>query len=230
MSEQTKSSRLQFHLSTLILGVICIGIISYFCVQAWDRSSQNVQSTDSPIVVAAKLGDLRAVEVLLGKALNADKEQALRWSILNSHSSVFFKMYEAGIRLPDFELLVCCCSRGTEQSATILRYLLQKGVAPNQDVFEGCSPLNMAVNNGFSQLVDVLLEFGADPHRKDQRGQDAFDVVDSQIAFIKAPNSIWRKEARPSNAEIDKALKREEEMKERLSKSVVRSAAKNFDH
>ena len=195
-------------------------LISGFLLSGCGSPGTGNHPTGIPIIDAARNGDVKTVIRIVDADKSALKQvddkglNAAHWAILCETDSVFFALAERGYPLDDPEILVCCCSRAS--SAKILDYVLQHGSNPNRQIGEGWTALNMAVNNGFDELVDVLLKHGVDLKLKDGRGKDAFETLDDTISFINDPHSIWRHENAPSEKQVTEALARPKALKQKL--------------
>ena len=184
-----------------------------------------------PLLKAASKGNLKAVKQILDADPNAVKSsdsnghKAIHWAILEGQTHIFLELIRRGHPIDDPDLLLYACSR--PYTGDILTHLLEHGINPNQQIGGGGTPLNMAVNNGFDELVDILLSFNACIDYKDSRGRNAIDIVDHQIDFLRAPDTIWRMEANPSETAV---LRNQLRMEERRNKLVAAKAKRDASH
>jgi ankyrin repeat protein len=128
----------------------------------------------SPLAVAVRKGDVRAIAQLIDKGASPDEPSGVNgWTPLMH--GVF---------------------RGVPQS---VETLLDKGADPNRACCQGLTPLIMAAGLGNEFLVDMLLKRGADPRQRDARGKTALDVAVTGLSdYInlnegKCPTAIVRR-------------------------------------
>jgi len=211
----------------LIIGIVFAALAAAGYV--WSRERGPSRSHLPPLLRAAANGNLRTVKRMLDANpaaidfSDSNGNKAIHWAMLDSRKEVFYELIRRGYPIDDPRLLLCC--RGTESGLEMLAYLLERGVNPNQLVGEGHTPLNLAVNNGPDEKIDLLLAHGASIDFRDARGRNAFDILDSRLAFINAPNSIWRIEANPSEEGIARARSRVEARKEKLLEALAKQKA-----
>ena len=109
--------------------------------------------SEPPLIAAVRAGNLAAVKRLVSQDKVAFKQEdsngnnAAHLAILDGREAIFYALIDAGYPVDDPRLLLCCCSRGTPESARILEFVLRRGVSPNQIVGEGSTSLNLSVNN-----------------------------------------------------------------------------------
>ncbi|KAK6387101.1 hypothetical protein LTS17_000367 [Exophiala oligosperma] len=128
--------------------------------------------TSSPLVLAAGLGEVKDVELLLD--YGADPQHiandgcefsALQVACLRGDAEIVSLLIEAGASIDDPDTegpteLQCAATRG---NLDIARDLLQRGADPDAvpDAYRGLTALQGAVFCGCEEVVDTLLRYGA---------------------------------------------------------------------
>lgn len=125
--------------------------------------------------VASGLGHMKVVEFLIAHGANVNARDRFGGTprddaVRHGQEAITTYLLEKGATHPAeaFELeLIYACSKGNVDQVT---RLLRNKINPNCCDYDGRSPLHLAVAIKSSTLVNMLLEFGADPLVKDRFG------------------------------------------------------------
>jgi len=159
-----------------------------------------VDQSAPKFVQAAQRGQLEKVRMMLEKDPSLLKiedskgNSAAGCAILNGHNDIAIFLVEQGYprnpTSPDqFPLIMYCTSRYTSDSFEMLKYLLETGANPNiRYEPEDWVPLNMAVNNGMKDKVNLLVKYGANLDSKDRFGLTSLELAEQRVANYKDPN------------------------------------------
>jgi ankyrin repeat protein len=146
----------------------------------------------SALRLAAGAGDAEAVRALLAAgappdAPNGWNTAALSLAAIQGHDQVVALLLERGARpgrvtrrmllmdrLDLYDALGWAVTRG---HASVVRALASHGVPVDEGDPWGVTPLMRAAFLGFAPVVEVLLEAGADPARRNRRGQTAAQIA-----------------------------------------------------
>lgn len=128
---------------------------------------------------AAEVGDVEAIQQLLGQGIRVDSPDPDGWTpLMRAVAKGNFKVVEA---------------------------LLKAGAAADLMTKDDASPLLVAVNSGRSEIVRALLQAGADPHRRNGKGLDAITFATQKghadIARLMAPSGV-DSTSRPQGARV----------------------------
>lgn len=121
-----------------------------------------------------------AVDILLAAKADPDRDKPLLNAVRYGRTDIIKKLIEAGAKtdLQDSDghgLLHLAAQQGAEETA---RLLLEKGLEIDErDRQHGYTPLQWAVYYNRMQMVEFLLEQGADAHIKNNRGQTALQLA-----------------------------------------------------
>ena len=132
----------------------------------------NVNSGETPLMLASRAGQTEAVSVLIAAGANVDAQEswngqsALMWAGAEGHASTLNLLIAAGANIhtrsnSGATALLFAARKGSLEG---VRTLLAAGSDVNVQRPDGASPLLVAVINGHEDLVDLLLEAGADPN------------------------------------------------------------------
>ena len=135
-------------------------------------SLQAVNAGETPLMLAARTGQVDAVRVLLdvGARVNAKEtwngQSALMWAAAEGHISVVQMLIDRGadIRARSNSGATALLFAARKGSLAAVRALLVAGSDVNEQRPDGATPLLVSVINGHEDLVDLLLEEGADPN------------------------------------------------------------------
>jgi len=132
----------------------------------------NVNSGETPLMLASRTGQPEAVSVLIAAGANVDAQEswngqsALMWAAAEGHASVMKLLIAAGANIHSMSnsgatAVLFAARKG---SLAGVRALLAAGSDVNIQRPDGATPLLVAVINGHEDLVDLLLEAGANPN------------------------------------------------------------------
>lgn len=148
-------------------------------------------SGTTALSVAAARSSAPAVDILLAAKADPDLDKPLLTAVRYGRTDIVKKLVEAGAKtdLQDSDghsLLQLAAMQGAEDTAALL---LQKGHDINQrDRQHGHTPLHWAVHYNRMQMVEFLLEQGADTQVKNNRGQTALQLArdrnNDSIAYL----------------------------------------------
>jgi len=66
-------------------------------------------------------------------------------------------------------------------SIKLIKYFLEKKISPNEVNKEGQTPLHLAVKSGKIEIIELLMDNGADKSIKDNKGKKPFDYATKEI-------------------------------------------------
>lgn len=179
---------------------VAVALFAYLAIFLF-RSSRApyVDRNAPPIVIAAQRGNLAEVKrIVAGDPAaiyhtDSNRHTAAACAILDNQPEIAKYLIEAGYPVnprsdSEFPLIMACLSRYSEESQTMLKYLLDKGADPNVTYKPaGWIPLNMAVNNGQEENVKLLAQYGAKLDSKDETGQTSLEMAKQRLALFKNP-------------------------------------------
>ena len=136
-------------------------------------------SGETPLMEAARQGNLETVRVLLAAKADTNAAEAkggqtaLMWAVSNSQSAVVRELVQHGADVnahskSGFTALMFAAQQGDVESAGIL--LGAKANANEVMPKTGATPLLIASAIGHPEVVELLLDNGADPNVKDANG------------------------------------------------------------
>jgi ankyrin repeat protein len=142
---------------------------------------------DTPLMVAARTGDVETVAVLLahGATVNTKEPErgqtALMWAVAEAHPAVAKVLVENGANVDarstgGFTPLLFAVRKG---DAATLRLLLAAGANPNEKApdKEQSPLLFVAIENGHYDLVNLLVDKGASLDSADKSGRTALHAL-----------------------------------------------------
>lgn len=75
-----------------------------------------------------------------------------------------------------------CAGVDPQQRLAVVRQLLEHAADPNARQQRGFTPLHAAAQNGDVPLIQLLLDFGADPAQQDETGKAPVDYAQEHVA------------------------------------------------
>ncbi len=137
-----------------------------------DDPRHAVNAGETPLLAAARSGQVEAVDVLLDAGANVDAQEtwngqsALMWAAAEGHAAVVARLIERGadinVRSNSGASALLFAARKGDMAA--VETLLAAGAEVNESRPDGATALLVAVVNGYEDLVDLLLAAGADPN------------------------------------------------------------------
>ncbi len=137
------------------------------------------------LIIALRQGSLKVAGFLLDQlnleldALNQHNENALMIAALKGHERMVARLIERGAQVnkPGWAPLHYAASTELPQSVAIARLLLEHHAFIDAQSPNGTTPLMMAAFYGRTEMVDLLLEEGADPLMRNEQGLTAIDFA-----------------------------------------------------
>jgi hypothetical protein len=103
------------------------------------------------------------------------------WEALcEKHNAVIELLVESGAELSSGDTALYACIAVEENDAELLENIIRYGGNINSSTKDGTTPLHRAVCDGNVQMVELLLEHGADINKQDNNGWSARDLADQQ--------------------------------------------------
>jgi ankyrin repeat protein len=137
-------------------------------------------AADTPLIDAARDGDLAAVRALLAQgagvdATEGDGTSALHWASYRDDIETVGLLLDAGADVNAANDLGATplWTAGQNGSAVMVRRLLAAGADPNLTLLAGETPLMVAARSGAPDVVELLLRHGAETEARGARGQTA---------------------------------------------------------
>lgn len=163
-----------------------------------------------PLVLALQRDALQVARHLMQQpdldieATNAAGENALMIAALRGYLDIVQALIQRGARVnrPGWTALHYAATGKTDQALAITRLLLEHHAYIDAESPNRSTPLMMAARYGREEVVQLLLEEGADPTLRNQQGLDAIDfarqagreaIVERIAAAIRArqPRGQW---------------------------------------
>lgn len=177
-------------------------------VNVFVRIDEDQHFVYSPLGIACKLGNEEIVEVLLtlpgidlflGCTDEIYEFDAVYVALESNRDSLFYKLIDQGAEIDGVyttsgvTLLTVAVRNG---NIPVVRYLLERGgLSPNGPGDLGGDyqilPLNIAVESNNLEMVEVLIEKGADPNLCDQQGATPYSLA-RKLGYIEIVNFLER--------------------------------------
>ncbi len=140
---------------------------------------------EPPLLLALNLGSLRAAQFLMQQpevdvnARNQADENALMIASLRGHLELVQALIErrAQVNKPGWTPLHYAAAYDGPQALPITRWLLEHHALIDAESPNRTTPLMMAAQYGYSEVVRLLLEEGADPLVRNEQGLTAIDFA-----------------------------------------------------
>jgi len=143
---------------------------------------------DTPLMLAGRKGHLDVVNLLLKHGANVnqitlaaerdiepgDDSTALELACSWNHMDVVMTLAKAGTNARS--ILYCACTKGNEE---LLKMALEKKVPLDTIYGQGFSPLMLAAERGYSNIVKTLIEAGADVNYNNDFDGEKYTVLDA---------------------------------------------------
>ncbi len=140
----------------------------------------DVTSTgDSALTYAAQAGHRAAVELLINKGAK-NIHTALTEAVKGGHEDIVQFLIDISPTRQNILDAAFITSVMHRKHASVLRKLLLQGVRLETRMREGKTILMLAIERGYWDIVQFLLDVGANPSTKDARGQDCFTLAKSK--------------------------------------------------
>lgn len=160
-------------------------------IAAGAEVNAEVHDGSTALSLASARSSTAAVEILLAAKADPDLDKPLLTAVRYGRTDIVRKLLEAGakIDLHDSDghgLLHRAAQQGAEEIFTLL---VEKGAEIDQrDKQHGYTPLHWAIYYNRMQMVEYLLEQGADPHIKNNKGHAALQIArdrnNDSIAYL----------------------------------------------
>lgn len=153
-------------------------------LREFDLNTRNPDG-EHALIMALRAGSLKVADFLIGQlnldldARNQHDENALMMASLKGHADQVRRLIERGAQVnkPGWTPLHYAASNEHPQSVDIVRLLLEHHAYIDAASPNGTTPLMMAARYGLPDLVDLLLEEGADPLLRNEQGLTAIDFA-----------------------------------------------------
>nr|CAI77627.1 potassium uptake channel [Zea mays] len=135
--------------------------------------------------IAASKGDEQCVKLLLDygadpNARDSEGKVPLWEALCEKHNAVVELLVESGAELSSGDTALYACIAVEENDAELLENVIRYGGNINNPTKDGTTPLHRAVCDGNVQMVELLLEHGADVDKQDSNGWSPRDLADQQ--------------------------------------------------
>ncbi len=173
-----------------------------------EGANVNMALQSTPLHVATDQGDMEIVDLLLANGADVDTpnhsgQVPLFLAIRKGHLEIAWRLIHAGAEPPattdsGYTLLMVAVRA---EDLQLVRWLLDNGSPVNAVRPDGkrVTALMMAADEGDEAAVQLLLEYGADPSIKNDKGKTALDHADSDAIekMLKAGPSPGPNPVRP---------------------------------
>ncbi len=113
---------------------------------------------------------------LTKKYLPADIFSLIKHGIMEG--IVFLVENKQYIESEDFTPLMADCKYKNKQSVNIVKFLLEHGEDPNEEIHGGLTPLFFAIKwNSSLEIIKLLIDYGAYTNRRDWSGRKPKDYI-----------------------------------------------------
>jgi uncharacterized protein len=140
-----------------------------------------------PLSIAASRGDLTEMDRLLGAGASGDIPAALIWAARSGQPTAIDYLVKRGADpnatggVNGWTVLMHAIHKDQPRSVAAL---LRDGAQVNATVSGGRTALMMAAGYGYSDIVRMLLEHGADAHLATDSGENALDLAAQGVTDI----------------------------------------------
>jgi len=186
-----KTFRRLFFASTFALGIVSFASTTHYCLNEPvkisiegmpNKNKPNNHNADPELlnlsknelnrrlIRAAFAGNVEQVELLLDSGADIDTRNSFEWTPL-------------------------ILSAGNIYSDETAKFLISRGADVNAKNNFGITPLMIAAGSGRISIVKCLIEYGADIHAEDYKGETAFDKA-IEMEFKKTADIIADYEAK----------------------------------
>ncbi|XP_062609752.1 ankyrin repeat and SOCS box protein 8-like isoform X2 [Saccostrea cucullata] len=110
-----------------------------------------------------------------------EKNLAIVQAIVDAGADVSLKDVKGGTALE-----ICLLSGGRTANTDIVKALLQAGSDPNAENLYKATPLMLAAGTGQLEVINLLLDAGADINHEDNKGKTAFNICCEHTRMPKA--------------------------------------------
>ena len=134
--------------------------------------------------LAALFNDFDAVTILMEKCDITPEHiiSAFTWACNGGHSSMIIHLSEKITTFSDNEKLLVAAAKG--DLGTLISMISEVGMSPDTPLVAGTTPLMIAASCGHIELVDILIQAGADVNKRNDEGMNALDIVsDTEFDF-----------------------------------------------
>ena len=128
------------------------------------------------LVFAAHINNIDAVNILLKKVEFSTDHivRALVAVCYGGHPTVFNSLLHKIPDLPQKELLVSC----VEGDLAVISAIVESELNPDTPLLFGFTPLMIATSFGHIEIIDALIQTGADVNKCNQYGNSVLDIAD----------------------------------------------------
>ncbi|EAS06924.1 Serine/Threonine kinase domain protein (macronuclear) [Tetrahymena thermophila SB210] len=161
----------------------------------WQDFWKNVKKCNIDLLDAAEIGNVDKIKYLLDKSKNLypvdlnyqslDNYTALHFSVTDMHNQIVQILIDNGCNIEaetTFKrrpLHLCCIIGNIDALKILIKHKAEINPLDNNNN----TPILLASQNRWHEIVEILLDNGGDPHIKNNKGENAVNVCDTQNMY-----------------------------------------------